>query len=278
MRGLRIELPGIDDYFDHVQLWLATPLEPAQIQRLAHLCVGKAVHVSDRPMRFQPSWRQRLQLKQPTVAACRMLEKIGGPVKINHVELARDSAYSGNGYTINDRDDAFEALSGSWVRKWHRKQHGLRFAGEGNVTRYDAPRTASTLTTMYEQDHCRTTGELNCLHLEWRVSTARACRSLGIVTLQDLIDFDHKAFWQAKLEHVYAVDSERLGRLLRNRRRRTRSQSAKVVRWSPNIRVNVDGRTGHVIVSGCGSVQGVVDMLGFATIKHALRRVDVGLG
>jgi hypothetical protein len=72
-------------------------------------------------------------------------------------------------------------------------------------TRYDADRAAQNGIVFYKEDHSRITGEEYCLHLEWRLNRLRAVRAAGIETGQDLLKFDHRAFWQKRLR-LYEVD------------------------------------------------------------------------
>jgi hypothetical protein len=59
------------------------------------------------------------------------------------------------------------------------------------------------------------TGELWCLHLEWRLRSLKAVRAAGIESGEDLIGFNHREFWQKRLL-LFDVDRQRLGRLIRN--------------------------------------------------------------
>lgn len=59
-----------------------------------------------------------------------------------------------------------------------------------------------------------TEGSLPCLHIEWRTSGSRAAQLLGIVSLGDLVRFDHQCFWDAHV-HLYKLPKKtQLGRVL----------------------------------------------------------------
>ena len=270
-----------DHYFDKVQVWLGFKLTKEQKRELGRLCLG-GIHVGKRWMKWQPRWKQRVQLYQPSMQAVELLSEIAGTqrVLINHLELACDYAFP----TVNELDAAFELVSFAWVRRWHRASQGLRIVGEGRAkrttkrhhigpTRYDGGRKAANRTATYREEHTRTTGELNCLHLEWRTKTARACEALKVVELRHLLEFDHEAFWSGRLKHLYAIDAERLGRVLRNRRCRTRTQRPLLRQWEFRgcVRVvNRDERLGDAAVNAAGTVQGVVDELGMPIVRRAL--------
>lgn len=287
-------LPAADRYFDQVQIWLSHPLSRRQIGQLLQLNRNPdpergTIHEHNRPMKWQPRWRQRLQIRQVRHATLLALADMVGkePHLINQVELASDHGYSGD-WAINDRDAAFEALNEGWIRKWHRSDHGVRLVRdngevnprqknheEGAVTRYDGPEGANNRTAVYGEKHCRNTGEECGLHLEWRGMRAATCERLGIVTIKQLIDFDHDAFWSEKLSHVYQLKPGELGRRLRNRRNRTRSQIERMISFVPGIRFSVDARHGEVIRIAAGSVQRVVDEFGWQLVQQCVQRVNV---
>ena len=124
---------------------------------------------------------------------------------------------------------------------------------------------------------CRNTGEEHGLHLEHRAFRAPAGERLGIITIKDLIGFDHDAFWRDRLKHVYRVNEGVLGRRLRNKRHGTRTQKQRVVRqrWGRCRPVNVDARSGHFEMLTCDGVQGLVDEYGLAFVRPCLERIVV---
>ena len=128
---------------------------------------------------------------------------------INILEIALDLTFDNPA----DADDARDYFGRHLVRRWHGKHQNV-FSIE-DTTRYDASRAAPNQIVLYSEDHSRITGELNCLQLEWRANGARAVRSAGILTPQDLLDFPFKEFWSRRLLLV-DVEEERLGRYLRN--------------------------------------------------------------
>jgi hypothetical protein len=71
---------------------------------------------------------------------------------------------------------------------------------------------------------------------------------MGIQTGRDLLNFDHRSFWQKRLL-FQTVDPDQLGRLIRNRNAGKRS------RVSDDTAV----RTGHVFVNSVSSIQELID-------------------
>lgn len=282
-------LPAADRYFDQAQVWLAEPLIDAQVMELCQLNRSPSpnrgtMHVRNKPMKYQPRWKQRIQIRQARPETLKVLADmiVDSPSLVNYAELASDHGYSGD-YNVNDRDDAFDLLNECWIRKYHRRSQGVRHVvdEEGNVTRYDGPRRSSNVTVMYQEGHCRNTGEEHSLHLEWRVSSSSACERVKLFTVHDAVKFDHDAFWEAKLAHVYRLDHARLGRRLRNIAHGSRSRAGRYVSYRPNMRFNSDARLGQMLMSNLGSIQALIDEYGGSVVRPALQRIEVhvdGLG
>jgi hypothetical protein len=181
---------------------------------------------------------------------------------INRAEITLDLTFK---YRANV-DEAWDFVHQHGVRRWHRKNQEIRAfrspprgddPGTGE-TRYDAGGRAPNRLVLYAEDHTRITGELNCLHLEWRVNGLRAVRAVGIKSGQDLPEFDHRAFWQTRLL-FYTVDRRRLGLQIRNRRMGTRRRSSRTYRSNADW---MDSKTGEVRCCqnrGRNSARGVRD-------------------
>jgi hypothetical protein len=187
---------------------------------------------------------------------------------INRIEVTIDYHFA-NG---QDRDGTFAFFHRHLIRPYHgRKQEIVLLRSEGrepcsdidNVeTRYDASRRARNRIAFYKQDVCRITGEVvPLLHLEWRANGKRTLGRLGIYSVADLESFNHGRFWA---EHLRLVDLSpaRLGRLIRNRNRGTRS----------HFNTDDDKRNGHCILKyECGgSIQELLDKYGR---QYPIRRV-----
>jgi hypothetical protein len=224
----RITLPepiGIIPYFDRIRFWSPNPLNPDALAELERACGPGNIHINNRPARFNNhhrQYRQRIDLSRPTRQALRWLARRKDAL-INRVEITLDLTFRYR----PDAEEAWEFFHQHWVRRWHGRTQEISQCGDGNFgshTRYDADRSAPNQHVLYTDAHTRITGELNCVHVECRLNRLKAVRAAGIKSGQDLLQFDHRAFWQERLL-FYDVDRGRLGRLLRNyvtgRRRRT---------------------------------------------------------
>jgi hypothetical protein len=119
-------------------------------------------------------------------------------------------------------------------------------------TRYDAARSARNNIVLYRQKFCRITGELHCVHLEWRARGRVTLRRLGINTAKDLFNFDHRAFWQKRMLLI-DFQTQRLGRAFRNSGKGHRRRAGR------DKEDRLDGRTGHVLINSHATLQEVVD-------------------
>ena len=104
---------------------------------------------------------------------------------INQAEIALDYCFDIGA----DRDDAADFLDQRLIRRWHGKLQLIKklytdWQGRTRLSaqsRYDAGRWAPNSLVLYkEEEFSRITGELNCLHIEWRLCGGRALRSAGI--------------------------------------------------------------------------------------------------
>jgi hypothetical protein len=109
---------------------------------------------------------------------------------------------------------------------------------------------------MYADKPSRTTGELYCLHLEWRMRRRQNLKRAGIVNVADLLKLDHRAFWEKRLL-LAAFDLRKLGRMHRNYVRRIPGRT-----WVTSfgrMPYDHDLRFGRLISFVTGSTQGVLD-------------------
>ena len=182
---------GIEAYFDKIRFWPRQPLSDRKLAALERTN-GGGLYVLPIPAGFDPRLRQWLQLHQPHREALRLLTTFG-EYHLNYGELALDWIYADEKRKDEDKHWADLHL----IRRYHRGEQEIIFV-EGE-TRYDARRRSPNLTALYGDRASKITGELYCLHLEWRCNRANALRSLGIHSVNDLVDFDYRAFWRKRL-------------------------------------------------------------------------------
>ena len=245
-------------YFDKVAVWLR---EPADKATLAVLKCG-SLDNRIRPGPF-PDLRQRLEFKQPKPEALRWLAS-RPDVYINQVEVALDYEFA----STSERNRAYEFLDHGLVRKWHAKQQQIYLDPRIAETRYDAGRGAPNGIVLYKPGYCRFTGEPDLdgllLHLEWRARTGRAVRAAGIEAGRDLVEFNHRQFWEERLR-LYTVDPERLGQWLRSKGQKGRSRKATVE----------DLKAGEFAIKSVNNrVQELIDEHKYL-VRRALRRISI---
>jgi hypothetical protein len=262
---------GIYPYFDKIQFWVRKPLDKKVIEWLRKQSGKGGLFVANQSARFNARFRQRIELRQSSQRALRWLAQ-HNDVLINRAEIALDLGFTSRGYM----EEAWDFLHQHLVRRWHGKNQEIRVfrstqrgddAGTGQ-SRYDASRRAPNQLVFYAEDHTRVTGELNCLHLEWRLNGLKAVRAVGIESGQDLLEFDHRAFWQKRLL-LYTVNRQRLGRLLRNRVTGKRRRTPEI-HQSGRYGYDIEGKTGEACVRSFETVQELIDKMKSFRIHRAL--------
>jgi hypothetical protein len=248
-------------YFDCIVLWLRRPVDATTLRKLAKRCAH--LEHEERPGRWDRSFHQRLDFKQPNDDALRWIATRSDGI-VNYVEVALDLAFPTAPDQLANRD----YLDRHLVRRWHRRSQGIRWEGDDRyddeLTRYDAPPAARNKIALYAQDYSRITGELNCLHLEWRLVGLEATRATGLSEPRRYRNFDHRSFWRSRLR-LYAVEPGRLGRLFNNRKAGTRRHSITFE----------DERLGARLLSQYGdTAQDMLDWLGSHRISHVLTPLD----
>ncbi len=173
-------------YIDMVQVWVDDPLDADEENKLQALCAS--VHFDNKHMRFQPEWRQRLQLCQPDDDAFRYLTKIRPKHLPNKVENALDLT-TGKWW---EADQLQEFMERHWVQRWRGQHCSAKYM---NTAYWSDQRWVRNQPVVYSDRPSKVTGEVHCCHLEWRISQAPALRKANIASLADLINFDFRTFW-----------------------------------------------------------------------------------
>ena len=158
-----------------------------------------------KPAKFDRRFRQRLQLHQPTSAAIEMLARRDG-VHVNYLEVALKWTFDHQW----ENDAASAYLDRYMVKNYQRGK--VRYV---QTTRYTGPREAPNNLVNYNNRPSKTTGEVDCLKLEWRITGVAALRRAGLTSLDDILRIDHREFWARRLK-LFDIDTVALGRRYSN--------------------------------------------------------------
>lgn len=246
-------------YFDKVQAWSKTHLSAAELAHLRDHCT--TVHRMKKKPRFNrgQGYCEFLVLRQPDDEALNFLAQRQG-LLVNLLEVALDWIFESE----DERDHASDLVAQLHVKKWRRPGMQVRLVGS---TRYSDPRGASNNFVLYPDKACRITGDQYCVHLEWRMRLD-GIKSLHL-TAEQLIRFDHFAFWERRLL-FFDVDRRELGRLCHNRLKRSKRRGAWITQFR-SYSYDHDVRAGATIFHVLRSTQSVIDELGgFSAVKRAL--------
>lgn len=244
----RLKPSAVRTFIDKVQIWFCMPIDRVTIDRLRKECGRGGIYVEWRRARFDRRFRQRAELRQPSDNVLQWLSN-RPDILVNRAEFALDFIFE----SPAERDDAIDFLRRHVVRRWHGRKQKVRLAGPfaARATRYDAGRWAPNAIAFYPERFSRVTGELYCVHFEWRVNGATAVRRLGLSQPADLGTFDHRAFWKRRLL-LLDVDGPRLGRLLSNKYWGETSRKSRVATHEMR-------RAGHVILNSYVTIQELLD-------------------
>jgi hypothetical protein len=111
---------SIIPYFDRVCFWLKNPIDAATDKRLRATC-AEAYIGKPRRARFDPRYRQWIDIKRPTDEALQWLAA-RRDAKLTYVEPALD--YSTG--SPDDQHDLYELLDWCQVRNWHGRRQQIR--------------------------------------------------------------------------------------------------------------------------------------------------------
>jgi hypothetical protein len=247
---VRINPQGIYAYFDKITVWLRQPISYDEQKWISQQCGKGGLHVHNRFARFDRLFTQRLQLRQPNREVLLWLAK-RNDAHLNYVEFSLDWTFPSE----NLKDEAWQFVCQYQLKKYHR-EHGIRFVA--GVTRYTGPRSAPNVLAIYCDKPCRLTGEVYCTHLDWRMKGAATLRRVGIFSVADLLNFDHRLFWSTRML-FHAIAPDKLGRIYWNHHRKSKRRGRWVVKSKNGFIYDIDARTGGTIMRALGSTQAVVD-------------------
>jgi hypothetical protein len=197
------------DRFDVVRLNSERGLTSSEGESLNELSRGTTSNLQSMP--FHPQWKYSIEAQQPQQTWFEQFCRIAGSdmtVELAYVEIARD-------FLVRARLEAERMHAyflSSVVRPYERK-----LVVDHKGTSYYGERQSPTGTlSVYSDRPFKLAGrsESPCLHVEMRLGNLPVLLAHGLVTVQDLIDFDYDAFWAKKLHCVDLPSKTAMGRLL----------------------------------------------------------------
>lgn len=244
-------------FVDVLGIWLKEPIEGAELAWVETQAgpLKRAPYIRNHRARFDPRFNQYLRLKQPTQALLQYLDARGDEVLMTYAELARDTI-------CDDPERIGKLFNSSLVQRRHRKRRTNIYAEGANGS--TGTRGRGIVFTWYTTKPSKVTGEIDCFHLEARLSGVRAIRAKGIHRPGDLLTYDHDLFWKSIWVNTLTlipVDHACLGRFFDNRatgKRRRASTHDDFRRGALLMRIY--GYAGN----GRYSIQGLVDALGMS--------------
>jgi hypothetical protein len=269
--ALRIVPAEKSSYVDCIQLWLKDPLPPTRLEWLATQC--DSVDVRQQRKRWDPAYRVRLQVRRFSQEALQWLATLSGAL-LNYVEVGLDWTFNNE----RERDEAHEFVRRHHIKRWHGDQQVTVYKS----TRYTARRRVRRVPNMlvvYSDLPCRVSGEVNCVHLEWRLSGARTLQRAGLSTFGELLQLDHRAFWKERLL-MRTVNQQALGHQYNMHvlgRDRRRGPWIEFYGAAKSLAYDFDGRAGYMLMRRAGdTTQGVADSYGkLFDVSRCLVPLDV---
>ncbi len=203
--------------FDRVTLWLDRPELPIALGRLKRHCTK--IKVDLQQMLYQARWKLRLEIFQPTAECLELLEKALGDdiaVQLTYVEIACDFPGNGKKQTRQWRNAFLGAAKMKYQRQSVVRDKTTWYFGR----RTDGEKRSPQVLAVYADkpsklNNARPSADLlPCVHIEWRATGNPVLASLGIISLGDLIQFDHRRFWNVHIRLYELPKPTALGRLL----------------------------------------------------------------
>ena len=201
--------------FDRFTMWTDRPELPFDLSKIDEHCAEIKVYLEQ--MLHNPRWKCRVEIFQPTVKCLEILaEELGcaTAVLINYIEIAFDLR-SKNRRQIRARRNHFLESA-----KILHLPHDVVLEKNGNAFYCGGRRSPSVLTVYADKpsklNNARPPeGAPPCAHQEFRKTGEGAVAESGIVSVNDLIHFDHLRFWNESLRfYKIPTNKTQLGRLL----------------------------------------------------------------
>lgn len=204
--------------YDRISLWIdqpELPVSPNYFEQHCTNCVGTL-----KQMEFNARWKYRLDLFQPTITCLQKLLKVLGSeiaVLIVYVEFACDTLADNKEEAQHWQQQFLASAKLKSQRQSVATFKGTNYFGRRNGK---SDQRRGHITVVYSDKPSKlnnaqpTSNAPPCLHIEHRVTGSEVLATRGIVSLQDLIQFDLPQFFDSYLR-IYSLPTlTELGRLL----------------------------------------------------------------
>lgn len=201
--------PDVIYGFDRITLWIDIAELPISEEELEAHCADIEVTLMQMP--HNARWKLKIALRQPTRRCLRLLKEALGhdiAVLVSYVEIAFDMPAASAEHARLKRNFFLRSAK---MRYQHHpvvldehgtvfyfgrrtKKKGNKWVRCSHVIAAYADKPSKLLNAQPHE------GSLPCAHVESRVSGSAALAEMGIVSLDDLIDFDHTAFWEGHIQ------------------------------------------------------------------------------
>lgn len=188
--------------FDRLHFWLDHPLPliPSALRD------DERVSILPGSMRYGPVWQTKIELLQPDADLLRACIDMAGErhrVLPNYAEIKLDLL------TRTGKDA--QQLQAFFLEHLLLKSSSQPVKFEKDTAYYTPPATLSgkplPFTFVAYSDRPNKETGRPCCHLEWRLRGAASLERIGLVSLDNCIDFDHRDFWSKRL-HLFSPPSK----------------------------------------------------------------------
>lgn len=207
----------INHGFDVAAIWIDHPELPIAAHNLEEHCTEAVLSLGQ--MHQNSRWKLKVELHQPTIECLvRLAKALGTNIasSVTYVEIARDIFAKNSNKAQQLQNDLLNTCKLKSQQQpvmqvkttWY---YGRRSAQNGRrrkvlVIYADKPSKLNNARPL--------AGEPPVLHTELRCTGSAALADLGIVTVDDLIQFDHQKLWKEHLRLYPIPKPTELGRLL----------------------------------------------------------------
>lgn len=203
-------------YYDRIRIYCDTDRPLISAQETAEFKQrGTKINVEQKLMsEYNPRFQQKIDILQPRLddllQIARILDRQRLHYRITRVELACDWATKNTA----DVSKLRQIIQSSFYSK---KQQPYFNTFEG--TDYYAGRKRkgqAVIPVIYTRpkEKCFSDRRIPCIHLEFRLITSTICRKNKIYTVQDLIDYDLKAYFEERLGFYPKPTKTQCGKLI----------------------------------------------------------------